>query len=592
MDAEIEITTKRLDHLPIIAQAVQRLRLRELVDERCPVDPRSHVTTGQCVEALVTTILSGSHTLYRLSDLLSPLDLFAAFGWTVEPERFHDERIARALDALVEAGLAPINAAATFEAVRAYALDLSRVHFDTTSVKVHGAYLTSEEPEDEDDPEAIPHLTRGYSKDHRPDLKQIVYGLTVTGDGAVPIYGRAASGDRNDSLETRFAMHRLGDVLPDPRATTLVGDSKLFAGETLLLARDYGFRYVTLMPRRVGLWAEVHAAYRAARASGKAPALLKEKGDDRWEGLSQDVVYKWKDADKKEHDIPLRALVVESSRLREEKRASLERQRKRERAALEKAIAKLAKGDFECAADAEKDARELAVASAPRFHRLEPRVRLERRPVKRAHPGRPRKDDPREMKDVFAATLEIVEAPEVFEEELHREGCFVLATTLAKAEHPDAAVFEAYQEQHLVERCMHWMKGPLEVAPIFLKTPTRVAALGVVYVLALMVYALIQREVRARLAEVGETIPGNDNRRTDRPTTEVVFRLFEGIFAVRAGGMTTVTNMTTEQARLLELLGNTSLARPGVRVAAPQPPASGQRGHKTGQPSAARAANA
>ena len=130
---------------------------------------------------------------------------------------------------------------------------------------------------------------------------------------------------------------------------------------------------------------------------------------------------------------------------------------------------------------------------------------------------------------------------------------------------------------------MKWAKGPLEVAPLFLKTPKRIAALGLVYILAIMVYALIQRQARQVLAETKSEIPGNNKSFTNSPTTEVIFRLFEAIFTVRAAGRpsVTVTNLTTEQVRVLRLLENDVLDSPEVVTATPRIPGRGQRGYRS-----------
>ncbi len=581
----------KLDHLPVIAQAFRRLKIAELVDERVPRHARSLVSAGECVEALIATILLGSHTLYRVDQVLAPYDLETAFGWTFEPARFHDERLAKALDALHASGLGAINAAAAVRAISEYQLDLSVVHFDTTSLSVHGAYATSIAPADPEDPSAVPHLTHGHSKDHRPDLKQVMFGLTVTSDGAVPLTGRATSGNRADSLEARFEVARLAKVLPDPRSITLVGDSKFFAGETLLLARRFAFDFVTLMPRSVGLWADVFSAFKEARARGPLPVLKEEVSDrrdggvHRWRGTSFDRVYEFKDERGVVTPIPLRLIVVESTQLAALKRKTLERARRRERLAIERAIKKLRKRSFRCAPDAEEARARLAEALAPRFHKLQPMVTLEFRKTKRARPGRPRNDEaPLPEKQFWHPWFEVTQDDDAFAEILLSESCFVLATSLAR-EGPNAKtdvfVFDAYQEQWSVEGALHWLKGPLELAPIFLKTPRRVAALGLVYVLALMVYALIQRDARRRLAAASARIPGNLGW-TATPTTEVVFRLFEGVSTTRSPRRSgvSVENLTTEQVRALELLGIDLLRRPEVRTVRPRTPRPGERGYR------------
>ena len=583
-----EVTSRRVDHLPVVVQALERLEVRKTIDELCPPDPRNRVTTGQCVEALIARLLDGSHTLYRVDERLGAYDLALTFGWSFESDALNDERLAKALDHLYEAGLAQVHSPILLNAVRAYKLDLTRLHFDTTSFKVFGRFATSH-PTDDENPQAIPHVTHGYSKDHRADLKQIVYGVTVAGDGAVPVVGRVASGNRNDAPENRFNILRLAQVLPDPRGTILVADSKAFAGETLLLAREHGLRLITMLPRSVGLWDEAFTAFQQARAKGEPLTILKEEVSEResgetnvWRGRSFDLVYHWEDEEKKEHAIPLRALVVESSSLLALKRASLERARVKERESLEKSIGRLEKKEFKCAHDAEGAMKDFVERKKPHFHKLTETLVAVSRPKKRARRGRPARGEPTVYETVWRVKLPLDRDPAAFEQACAEAGCFVLVTTPVEGFAPlsDAEIFGDYKEQATVEGVMHWGKSLHEVAPVFLKTPRRIAALGMVCTLALMVHALIQRDIRARLLATNQTLAGNDNRQTNKPTTEVLFRLFEGIAAVRSGPNVLITNMTTEQARALKLLDNTVLEKPNVVVATPQAPRPGRRGYR------------
>ena len=585
-----EPTTQRLDYLPLIGQQLKRLRIAHIVDERCRVDPRSAVTTGQCVEALITAILMGSHTLYMVDELLAPFDLELGLGFKASAVQFNDDRLAHALDEVFVGGPAEISSAAIVGALAVYELSLKRLHFDTSSVKVFGEYAASRAPEDPEDPRAIPHVTFGYSKDRRPDLKQILLGVTVTGDGAVPICGRVASGNRMDANENRFNIEQLAKIIPDLSQSTLIGDSKFFAGETLRLAAKYLLKFITMLPRTVGLWETAFAALQAAKSVGPIPTLRENQGGplgatlDSWKGQSFSFDYAWEDEEKKSHTFPVRLLVIESTSLRGQKRVTLERHRATELARLEKASRALSKKKtvFKSAEEAEKDAKERV--GSPRFHKVEIAVSNESRPVKRAGRGRPRADEPQRLEHVFRAVLTIQDQPQAFNAQLDRESTFVLATTLPSVgpgAQSDIEVFNSYREQHTVEGCHKWMKGPLAVAPVFLKSPSRIAALGTVYILALMTYALVQREVRSRLAATATQMPGNNKSWTSSPTTEVIFRLFAGVFTTRQpGGDVIVNNMNTEQVRLLELLKNDVLHRPGVTVATPRTPTRGQRGYR------------
>jgi len=148
---------------------------------------------------------------------------------------------------------------------------------------------------------------------------------------------------------------------------------------------------------------------------------------------------------------------------------------------------------------------------------------------------------------------------EAFEREVRRRCRFVI---VGCGEHEltgeieDAELFELYHDQDKVEKAMKWLKGPLRVAPIFLELPERIAGLGVLYVLALQVNALIQREIRRRLRALDTDMPGNRGW-TQRPTTQVLFRLFEGIRTLHdpESKLTVPLGTNTEQVRVLGLMG-------------------------------------
>ncbi|MCA9627685.1 MAG: DUF4277 domain-containing protein, partial [Myxococcales bacterium] len=417
-------SSKRLDHVPVIAHALKRLRIRQVVDELVPLDPRSRVSAGECVEALVTAILLGKHTLYAVEDLLEPYDLQVAFGFNeiAAASHFNDERLAKALDDLFDqGGVAKVCSAVTLSAIRTYELSIDQVHADLTSVSVHGIYAGSVEPEVPEDPGAVPHVTYGYSKDHRPDLKQVVFGLTVSSDGAVPIFGRFASGNRGDGPETRFMLSQLREALPDPSSVLYVGDSKLFSGETLAYMSAYDLSFVTLLPRSVGLWERAYALYcRDDEELGPAP-VLKQKGQEddddedddedecgppkRWRGRSYDMPYEFR-FDQSDHSIPLRLVVVESDALKERKRPGFERRCEKELLAWEKEAKDQGKRTYACERDALK-ARDRLLNRKVRFHSVDVRVVEDQERRKRPKAGRPSKGEQPEFDTVWRLEVEV-----------------------------------------------------------------------------------------------------------------------------------------------------------------------------------------
>jgi transposase len=129
-------------------------------------------------------------------------------------------------------------------------------------------------------------------------------------------------------------------------------------------------------------------------------------------------------------------------------------------------------------------------------------------PVKRATRGRPPKGAPHPERQVWRVGWQVQEATEAIATQAQRERRFVLATNVLDAhQRTDADLLRAYQGQPVVELSLKWAKNPAAIAPIFLETPTRIAVLGCVYWIALLIYTLVERQVRKRLAERGETLP-------------------------------------------------------------------------------------
>lgn len=590
-------TTRRLDHLPIVANALNRLGVRKIIDELVPVDPRSLVTTGECVEVLVTAILLGKHTLYRVADYLQPYDLRVAFGSdAIDPPRFNDERLAKALtDVFYKAGVGSTNSRMLLAAIREYELSLRRIHMDTTSVSVHGEYPCSQEPVDPEALNAIPHVTHGYSKGRRPDLKQVIYGLSVTGDGAVPVFGRVSSGNRADALELRNMLERMQESLPDPASVTYVGDSKLFSGETLALISAHELKFVTLLSRSFGLWDEAYGRFLAdvhpaPILKEKAIGELDEEAEEdtrprhRWRGRSYDMTYEF-EFDGSDYAVELRTLVVESDALKARKEGSIRRRETKERALLKKLQTTHDKRPYSCQKDAESALERLRKRTFT-FHTVEQSVVTEQVRKKRTRRGRPRKGEAPEFETVWKIAIAFTADPDAFARVFRRETCFVLVTNVPKGKDPieaDRDTLSTYDEQDTVERAFRWMKHPLQFAPIFLEREDRIAALGLVYVIALMVYALIQRDARQRLKQAGTTMPGN-KRWTDNPTTEVVFRLYENLNTVSMDGddeaPVYVTGLNTEQVRIFDLLGIDLRAQPRVEFGDVRKPRPGQRAFK------------
>ena len=213
----VRVLEKRLGALPVVAEFGRRLRIAEIVDELCPVRPVAWITHGEVIEALVANRLTAPAPMLRVQDWAAAMALEETYG--IAPELLNDDRIARALDAVapqLDAIVGGVGAAAVTE----FGVDVSRLHWDLTSISLYGAYP-------EADPE-YPAPRWGHPKDRRPDLKQIQTGLAVSGDGGIPVFHRPYSGGAAEVAQVTGAMTALKKIA-GPRPFLLVGDSKLIS---------------------------------------------------------------------------------------------------------------------------------------------------------------------------------------------------------------------------------------------------------------------------------------------------------------------------------------------------------------------------
>jgi len=164
-----------------------------------------------------------------------------------------------------------------------------------------------------------------------------------------------------------------------------------------------------------------------------------------------------------------------------------------------------------------------------RYHTLRYGVVAASRRTRRARRGRPAKTDPAPTEAGYRLVLEV----EVLRHPEADNGWTVLATTVRPEEGTDTELLQAYQDQTTtVEPGFRWIKNPAAIAPVWLEKPERIAALAMLTVIGLLVYSIIQRQVRLYLHTHGQQVPGNKGT-TAIPTAAVVLSLFAQVALVQ-----------------------------------------------------------
>ena len=182
------LNSYRVGALPIINRLLERMRLEEFLrsyllraDRRCRIAPTIGVMT------LLKNVLLCREPLYGVGEWAARYDP-EALGFTdTQLPSLNDDRVGRCLDKLFQCDVTSLVLALVTHVVREFQVDLDELHNDSTTVTLHGDYADAAKEEKRGQQTRMA-ITWGYNKDHRPDLKQLLYILTVARDGAIPVY--------------------------------------------------------------------------------------------------------------------------------------------------------------------------------------------------------------------------------------------------------------------------------------------------------------------------------------------------------------------------------------------------------------------
>lgn len=520
----------------------------ETINECLGQDPHEQISAGIAVKAM---ILNG------LGFVSAPLYLFEQFfegkatehllGPGVLPQYLNDDRLGRVLDRLYQRGITSVFLAICLEAVKRFDIRCERAHLDATSMSVSGEYVQSSDaaPLAATVPIQVCH---GYSRDHRPDLKQFVMNLVCWGDGDIPAFLELADGNQAD--KARFAG-LLGEFQQQWEFEGIhVADAALYSADNVQqLGR---LRWISRVPLTLA----------------QANALI-EDIDDRAFHPSQRDGYRIAEVCCTYGGVKQRWIVVESSQrhtsdLKQwEKRFAKATQRKQTE------LDRLSRQPFACEADAQKSLEHFE--KTLNYHLITDAEIVEQPHYD--HPGRPAKTaTPSSVSYHVQATLNPDPTADALQR--RRAGRFILATnvlaspevSLEKTDTDSSRlstdeILSEYKAQQGTERGFRFLKDPLFfTSSVFLKSPERIMALGMIMGLCLLVYNLGQRQLRNALKVSHETIPNQLGKLTETPTLRWVFQCFMAIHVVRVNGQQQIANLTDNHRNILRFLGSASQA--------------------------------
>lgn len=490
----------RVGALPILNRFIERMGL----EEELTLALKNPGYTDALL-ALLKNILVDRSALYAVGEWAALYDV-----GLIAQGKIGDDKLGRALDRLFAADRATLQTRVVLAVMKGFDLRMDQIHNDTTSVMVRGSY-------DGQNAKAI-QLKRGHSKERRPDLKQLVYSLCVTSDGAVPVHFKAYDGNQTDNGIHLETWNRLRTLLQHPRFI-YVADCKLCTEKNLrTIDSERGF-FVTVVPKT------------RSEVATFTDAVL--AGDVRWE----EILRKRADRDEKAFDVI--ECAVGPYHLREgftlywyrssqkKKRDARDRDERIERTIerLESLDLKRMRGPKTDAAIRKRVNELIAQHGAEEWITVEVKWDAVEK-FKAITRGKPTPDTTFRRIIHQVPRLHVTTNAENIARSAAMDGIFPL-TTNTKEKPVD--VFKIYKYQPRIEKRHALLKSTLEVAPIWLKKNTRIEALMFLEFIAQMVAALIERALRRKMAEnkIALLCSLPEGRPSKTPTIEQVLRLFE-----------------------------------------------------------------
>ena len=529
-----------LDHLGLVAGMYEELEIGNRLDEHISQDlTQREVSVGQAVKAMVLNGLGFvQQSLYLTPQFFKARPTERLIGKGIRPEHLNDDTLGRALDSLYDYGVTELFRDLSAHAAEKLNLAPRFAHLDATSFSTHGEYRTGEKTEEQSAKGkatgGVIRVRKGYSRDHRPDLNQVVLNLMVEHKAGLPVLMEPLSGNASDQGSFPELIDRHVDRLQNTHGFDyVVADSALYSSDHI---RDLDRNEVKFITRVPGTLSEAKQAIQAADPADLKPLA---EGYRAGEHVSEygDVKQRW--------------LVVWSEAASERAIESATRRRDREHKAEKRRLRELEMREVSCREDAEKalSAFEEGLTGSTWANRK----------VLRAICFAPdEKKTPVETEVVNYMLDGRLVPSEVRRAQLvKKKSHFIVATNELDEEKLSAKeLLNGYKGQSKVERGFRFLKDQQFLASsLFLESEERIMALLMVMTLCLLVYAALQYRIRKGLLDEERSYPDQKGKPTQCPTARWVFQSFEGIHVLHTGQQDIVLNVRGHHRTVVSILG-------------------------------------
>lgn len=523
---EFKLQSKLFGSLPIIDHYLERLKLSKLLKNAIDCNDNSHkIEPYNCLLLIVMNLIDGRRPLYELREWTAEFSpQFLPIG-ADQIEYLNDDRIGRALDKLFCTDRASLQTNIVLQAIKEFGINVDQLHNDSTTITFTGKYKDANGDSKHGKKTII--ITNGFNKDHRPDLKQILWILTVTADGAIPLLYNACDGNTTDDTTHVNTWDTLCNLL-GRKDFIYVADSKLCVSETMKHIAGNGGFFITVVPatrkeeQDFRDYLVTHKIqWEEEWEKEKSRSTLRQKKVEKWRVVESPIpsaegfriIWVWNSTKEKSDQERRHSSIKKAHKSfnQLEERLQNNRCRIRTRGGVER--------------EADNIIEDTGAGRWVTYNIDEETERIIRQ-VGKGRPG-PKTRYVSETKTHFHVSCHIKE------DLVHDDGCsdgmFPLITNRKDLSCRD--VLDKYKYQPRLEKRHEQLKTVYGVAPMWLNSIARIEAFLFLYFLSLLVQSLIERDIRQNMKKNGfESIPiYPESRECHSPTTDRILGIFENL---------------------------------------------------------------
>ena len=534
-----EAVIKNMDHLGLIAGMVDELKIAKNVDEALPSSTQTkNLSYGESVKAMIINGLGYvNKQLYLTPLFFKDKPLKRLFGRDVKASWFNDDAIGRTLDKIFEYGVSELYEKIAKEALKILGLIPSTIHLDSTSFHLDGKYVNQEIKNEDNEPNSV-YITKGYSRDHHPELNQVVLNLIVEHKAGIPIWMKVGNGNQSDTKEFAKIVKEHIKSLKNANGvkTEIIADAALFTSNGIKEIKENDMFFISRVPAKLKQAKEILQNY-------KKQEFIKL--DENYQAIPYAIEYE---------GMKQKWILYKSSyaKSREDKTIQKEYQKKQKQEAG--LLAKFQRTSYFCEADAKEALEE-------KKSKLECMIIKEKKLIakpKYKTKGRPKPDAIPSHYEYYWEIETIPNEEYLKQRQYQKSGLFIIATndmTLSSKE-----LLDEYKSQQRVERGFRFLKSPKFLSDaMFLKNPKRIEAMLMIMTLSLLIYSALEYKIRSKLKAQNKTFPNQLGKPVQNPTARWIFENFFAIHLLLIDNYEQIIGLNEKHILILELLGNNYL---------------------------------